>query len=231
LSSIEREGEEVDMLKRTTGTVMAAGLAALLSPAAVHAQGAASEGPFVAQQSAGSLRLSQMKGIDVIGQDHVKLGDIEDLLIDRSGRVQAVVVDSGGVLGVGGKSVALPYDQIVWNTGEAARVQTPSASLHPADAPMAPTGQAVETANQRMPGAEISERVLNAVPEGRSGVVDPSTGPVTTGATNRPATVSVVGGGGPERAFARLTKPDFEQAPAFHYSGDAETDSRGGPRR
>lgn len=218
------------MARRTVGAVAGLAVAVLASlPAGAQtatpssaAPGAApfaGPGQFIARQPSTSLRLSQMKGVDLIGQDHTKLGDIDDLLIDQTGRIQAVVVDTSGLLGIGGKTVAIPYEQIVWNTGEVSRVQTPSASLHPADAPMAPTGQAMDTAIQRMPGAEVSDRALSAVPEGRSGVVDPSTGPVTTGATNRPATVPVVGSGGPERAFARLTKADLEQAPAFRYAG------------
>jgi sporulation protein YlmC with PRC-barrel domain len=95
-------------------TSLAAGLAAtllFLGPASAQDR----QGQFIAQQADTSLRLSKLKGVDVIGQDHTKLGDIEDILIDREGRVQAVVLGAGGLLGVGGKTVALPYDQIMWN--------------------------------------------------------------------------------------------------------------------
>jgi sporulation protein YlmC with PRC-barrel domain len=94
-------------------TSLAAGLAAtllFLGPASAQDR----QGQFIAQQADTSLRLSKLKGVDVIGQDHTKLGDIEDILIDR-GRVQAVVLEAGRLLGVGGKTVALPYDQIMWN--------------------------------------------------------------------------------------------------------------------
>ncbi len=95
-------------------------------------------------------------------------------------------------------------------------MSSPSASLSPANAP--PAEQAATAAAERMPGANVSEQALNAVPEGRSGTVDPSTGPVTTSAT-APATTPVMSGDGPERAFVRLTKADIESAPEFRYSG------------
>jgi hypothetical protein len=80
--------------------------------------------------------------------------------------------------------------------------------------------EARTAAAERMPGAEISNQVLNAVPEGRSGVVDPATGPVTTGATNRaPATVPVTSSDGVSRAFVRMTRADIERAPEFRYEG------------
>lgn len=189
--------------------------------------GGARAGGFIAEQPHTSLRLSKLKGVDVIGQDHTKIGDIDEVLIDGGGRIGAVVLAVGGVLGLGGKTVAIPYDQILWNTGNVARAGSPSASLSPENA--APAEQAPMAAAERMPGARVSDQTLNAVPEGRSGTVDPGTGPATTGATDRaPATVAVVGPGGPERAFVRLTKADVEKAPEFRY-GEQRADG-GAPR-
>jgi hypothetical protein len=38
------------------------------------------------------------------------IGDINDILIDREGKVAAVIVGVGGFLGMGEKDVALPYE-------------------------------------------------------------------------------------------------------------------------
>jgi sporulation protein YlmC with PRC-barrel domain len=188
------------------------------SGTAGQSQGGGRAGQFIAEQPNTSLRLSKLKGVDVIGQDHTKVGDIDEVLIDRRGRIEAVVLAVGGILGMGGKTIAVPYEQILWNTGDVSRAASPSASLSPENAP--PAEQAANTAAERMPGAAVSDQALNAVPEGRSGTVDPGTGPATTGATERsPATVAVVGSGGPERAFVRLTKADVENAPEFRYGG------------
>ena len=172
---------------------------------------------FIAEQPNTSLRLSKLKDVDAIGQDHVKIGNIDEMLIDSDGRIQAVVIGVGGFLGIGGKNIAIPYDQIVWNTGDVSRAATPSASLSPQNAP--PAEEARTAAAERMPGANVSDRALNTVSEGRSGTVDPGTGPVTTGATDRaPATVTVVGSGGPQSAEVRLTKADIESAPEFRFA-------------
>jgi hypothetical protein len=198
------------MLKTTAAAGFATTLLLLGSAFAQDRQG-----QFIPQQPNTSLRLSQLKGVDVVGQDHTKLGDIDEVLLDRNGRVEAVVVSLGGVLGIGSKNVAIPFDQILWNTGDVSRVVSPSASLAPGDA--APAEQAASAAAERMPGANISDRTLNAVPEGRSGAVDPGTGPVTTGATGASATIPVMSSDGPRRAFVRFTRADLEGAPEFRF--------------
>jgi sporulation protein YlmC with PRC-barrel domain len=171
---------------------------------------------FIGEQSPTTLRISEILQAEVIGQDHTRIGSVDDALLSREGRIQAVVIGAGGLLGLGQKQVAIPFDQILWNTGEVGRAETPKASPAPGDARVA--AEAGTAAAERMPGAQISNQVLNAVPEGRSGVVDPATGPVTTGATNgAPATVPVASAGGATRAFVRLTQEDVRNAPEFAY--------------
>ena len=203
-------------------TTAAAGLATSLLLGSALAQDR--QGQFIAQQPHTSLRLSQLKGVDVIGQDHTRLGDIDEVLVDRNGRIEAVVIGVGGFLGVGGKNVAIPFDQILWNTGEVSRDASPSASLAPENA--RPAEQAATAAAERMPGANISDRTLNAGPEGRSGTVDPGTGPVTTGATGgAPATTPVMSRDGPQRAFVRFTRADLESAPEFRFGDQQARDN------
>jgi len=56
---------------------------------------------------------SHLMGQDVIGPDGKKIGDINDLVVDTaSGQIEQVVIKHGGVLGVGGKSVAVNFSQI-----------------------------------------------------------------------------------------------------------------------
>jgi hypothetical protein len=187
---------------------------ALASPAASQTSSSqANQNQFLTEQPPATLRLSKVRGVEVIGQDHTRIGTIDDVLLDQEGRVRAVVIGAGGVLRIGGKNVAIPFDQILWNTGEVARVEHPSASVAPGDPRVA---EARNAAAERMPGSETSNQVLAAVPEGRSGVVDPATGPVTTGATDR-ATIPVSSREGVERAFVRLTRAEMETAPEFRY--------------
>jgi sporulation protein YlmC with PRC-barrel domain len=50
---------------------------------------------------------SKFKGTDVIGSDNQKIGDVGDILFDKSGKVEAFVISVGGFLGIGSKEAAL----------------------------------------------------------------------------------------------------------------------------
>jgi sporulation protein YlmC with PRC-barrel domain len=41
-----------------------------------------------------------------------KIGEVKDMLLDREGKVQAVIVSVGGFLGMGEKDVAVPFDAV-----------------------------------------------------------------------------------------------------------------------
>jgi sporulation protein YlmC with PRC-barrel domain len=51
---------------------------------------------------------------NVMNSANENIGDINDILIDREGKVAAVIVGVGGFLGMGEKDVALPYDQLTF---------------------------------------------------------------------------------------------------------------------
>jgi sporulation protein YlmC with PRC-barrel domain len=62
---------------------------------------------FVTQQTGDQWLASKFKGTDVIGTNNEKIGDVNDILFDRNGRIMAYVVGVGGFLGIGSKDVAL----------------------------------------------------------------------------------------------------------------------------
>jgi hypothetical protein len=83
---------------------------------------------FVAAQQAGQWAFSKFKGTDVLGPDNAHIGDVVDVLFDKGGKVEAVIVGVGGFLGIGEKNVALDMSafQIVpSNTGSTVNT-TPS---------------------------------------------------------------------------------------------------------
>ncbi|WP_336489903.1 PRC-barrel domain-containing protein [Methylobacterium nigriterrae] len=166
---------------------------------------------FLTDSPAGTLRGSKLIGLPVIGQDHVKIGSIEDLLVDGEGRIQAVLIGVGGFLGVGEKRVAVPYDELALNTGGEARPSGPTSVATPRNAPSA---EAARTAGpETMPGAKASDAALDAVPSGRSGTADASTGSAgRQDASRGRATVAL---GEPVRAEIRMTKAQLQAAPAF----------------
>src|ERR671932_218576 len=133
--------------------------------AAGQASPEARAGRFVTELP-GAMRGSKLIGTEVIGQDHVRIGSIDDLLVDRDGRIRAVVIGVGGLLGIGEKNIAGPHHILVWNTRDLLRATSPSAST----APGTTAGTSAPAPRpERMPGAEVDNRVLNAVPENRSG--------------------------------------------------------------
>ena len=77
---------------------------------AMSATGAAAEpAGFMHTQDANELRGTKLIGAAVYGPDNKSIGEVNDVLIDKDGRVTAVVVGVGGFLGVGQKNVGLPF--------------------------------------------------------------------------------------------------------------------------
>ena len=60
--------------------------------------------------------VSQIKGASVYGSDQQKIGTVSTVLMDpNSKQINRLVVNAGGVLGVGGRDVALPVNQFRWD--------------------------------------------------------------------------------------------------------------------
>jgi hypothetical protein len=171
-------------------------------------------GPFIEQASDSVMRASKIVGLDVIGLDEHRIGDGRDVIISREGNVEAVVIGVGGVLGIGEKSVAVPFDTLLWNTGDVSPAAGPSASLQAGTRPESPDAAG---AAERMPGANVANEVLGTTAENRSDRVDPATGPTTTGATGQRAatTLVVAPGNAPRRAVVRMTLDEIKNAPEF----------------
>lgn len=60
----------------------------------------------------GQVAFSQMNGATVYGPKNDSVGDINDVVLDRDGKVAAVVVKTGAFLGIGGKKVALAMHDV-----------------------------------------------------------------------------------------------------------------------
>src|SRR5438552_1906188 len=78
-----------------------------LAPAAL-AQSDKAEG-FVTVQPVGQWLVGQFIGQPVSNQAGERVGDINDVLFDKSGQISAVVIGVGGFLGIGEKNVAIPF--------------------------------------------------------------------------------------------------------------------------
>jgi sporulation protein YlmC with PRC-barrel domain len=69
---------------------------------------------------------TKFKGTDVLGSDNQKIGDVSDILFDKTGKVEAFVVSVGGFLGMGSKEVALApssFDVVPGQNGSADKLK------------------------------------------------------------------------------------------------------------
>jgi hypothetical protein len=76
------------------------------SPPAATASGSG-KADLVTAQKPDQWLASKFKGTEVLGADDQKIGDVSDILFDKSGNIQAYVVSVGGFLGMGAKEVAI----------------------------------------------------------------------------------------------------------------------------
>jgi hypothetical protein len=66
-----------------------------------------SDAKFISAQGSDQWVASKFKGVDVMGPNDEKIGDVDDMLFDKDGKILAVIVGVGGFLGIGQKDVAL----------------------------------------------------------------------------------------------------------------------------
>src|ERR1700694_2056642 len=78
----------------------------------------------------GQWRSSKVIGVNVYNENNEKIGDIEELIIDKSGKVDNVVLGVGGFLGMGEHYVAVPMEKLKWLNEP---VRTSSTTTAPAD--------------------------------------------------------------------------------------------------
>jgi sporulation protein YlmC with PRC-barrel domain len=60
----------------------------------------------------GQWRASKLIGLDVYNNNDEKIGDINELISDQSGKIDQVVVGVGGFLGIGERNVAISWSQV-----------------------------------------------------------------------------------------------------------------------
>jgi sporulation protein YlmC with PRC-barrel domain len=73
---------------------------------------AASSATMSSSQLQGDWRASKVVGLSVYNDNNEKLGSINDLVMDKSGNIKAVVLGVGGFLGMGEHLVAVPLEKV-----------------------------------------------------------------------------------------------------------------------
>jgi sporulation protein YlmC with PRC-barrel domain len=72
----------------------------------------AAQDQFVTTVPADALSISTYYNEDVYDTQNNKIGDVNDILIDKEGRVTTAIIGVGGFLGVGEKDVAVPFNSL-----------------------------------------------------------------------------------------------------------------------
>jgi len=99
----------------------------------------------------GEWRATKLAGVSVYNESNEKIGDVNDVILDKSGKATTVILGVGGFLGMGEHYVAVTFDQLKW-VDEGVRSTTASTSTAPAsgtatnvDGTRTTTGSAITT--------------------------------------------------------------------------------------
>ena len=139
----------------------------------------------------GQWRASKLVGVDVYNDANEKIGDISEVILDKSGKVANVILGVGGFLGMGEHYVAVSFDKLKW-VNEPARATTASTTTTPANAP-----------------AITADGTKRAAADG--------TARTTTGAATTTATRSVNENWYPDHVVYNATKDQLKAMPQFKY--------------
>jgi sporulation protein YlmC with PRC-barrel domain len=124
---------------RHLAVALLAGAVFTATASAQTSSGTAARDNSAATHKEGQWRASKLAGVNVYNDNNEKIGDISDVIIDRSGKVDTVVLGVGGFLGVGEHYVAVPMEKLKWVNEP---VRGSAVSSAPADRPTVGTNNA-----------------------------------------------------------------------------------------
>jgi sporulation protein YlmC with PRC-barrel domain len=136
----------------------------------------------------GEWRASKLAGVNVYNEANEKIGDINDVILDKSGKASNVILGVGGFLGMGEHLVAVPFEKLKW-VNEPAR--SASTSTAPANAPATNVDSNARTASD--------------------GAARTTTGTAATTSATREANWY------PDHAVYNATKDQLKAMPQFKY--------------
>jgi sporulation protein YlmC with PRC-barrel domain len=76
---------------------------------------------FATTQGASDWRANNYIGQPVVNASGEKIGDVNDLIFDKGGRINTVVIGIGGFLGMGEKKVGMPYEALTYTDKDGLR--------------------------------------------------------------------------------------------------------------
>ena len=150
---------------------------------------AANSATMSSSQLQGDWRASKVVGLSVYNDNNEKLGSINDLVMDKSGNIKAVVLGVGGFLGMGEHLVAVPLEKVKFSSE-----------------PIAYTG----TASTGTPGAGGGS-MANRPATSPTTMPPTTTGSATTGTTRSNPWY-------PDHAVFNANKDELKSMPEFKYT-------------
>jgi sporulation protein YlmC with PRC-barrel domain len=123
----------------------------------------------------GKWRASKLMGLDVYNEANEKLGDVNELILDKDGKVHAVVIGVGGFLGMGEHDIAVSMDKLKFieepvrtsSTATTTRETTTGTATAPANTTATTTARTT-TANDWTPDHAVmsgTKEQLKAMPQ------------------------------------------------------------------
>jgi hypothetical protein len=163
------------------------------SPSASPPAASAASSPDQKMMLKGSWRASKLMGLKVYNEANERLGDINELIVDKDGKINAVVIGVGGFLGMGEHDVAVTMDKLKF-------VEEPA-----------------RTSSTTAPATTTERRDTTT-----TGAASPSTtapaGSSTTTTTTTTARTSSTNDWVPDHAVMSSTKDQLKAMPQFKYS-------------
>ena len=81
-------------------------------------QSAQQSGQFLSEQKTDDMLASSIIGKPAVNSQDETIGDVNDLVTDRSGKIVAALIGVGGFLGIGEKDVAVRFEDLKLNRDE-----------------------------------------------------------------------------------------------------------------
>jgi sporulation protein YlmC with PRC-barrel domain len=130
--------------------------------------GPATKAPvFLEYRQPDQFRSTNLRGTRVYGANNENIGEINDVLISRSGKVAAVIIGVGGFLGIGEKDVAVPMSMLLFQPGAVAADSTEASPTGVTGSPPPPAANAQTGATTLAspPATGAAARHDNGIPD------------------------------------------------------------------
>jgi len=83
---------------------------------------------YITRNTPDVWRATKLDGVSIYNDENEKIGSVDEVLINRDGKVDAVVIGVGGFLGIGERNVAVPFDAIQWQMTSSATTKASSST-------------------------------------------------------------------------------------------------------